>query len=122
MASYDMMRAYLDCIVAGDFVGAEGYYADDITVHFPGWRDVHGKDEYNTALGEMMGMFDSLQVEEHDLLVSDDHAVVLNAWHITKDDRDVRSNHVVVYHTDGDKITEIWVVAEDQATMAELMG
>ena len=121
MADYDMMRAYLDCIVAGDFAGAEQYFADDVTVHFSGWKDVHGKDEYNAVLGEMMGMFDSLQVEEHDLLVSDEHAVVLNAWHITKGDRDVRSNHVVVYHTAGDKITEIWVVAEDQALMAELM-
>jgi ketosteroid isomerase-like protein len=122
MAEYDLMRNYLDRIVAGDFVGAEEHYADDITVHFSGWKDVYGKDEYNAALGEMMGMVDSLQVEEHDLLVSDDHAVVLNDWHIIKDDRDERVNHVIVYHTAGDKITEIWVVAENQAMMSELMG
>ena len=122
MASYDMMRAYLDKIVAGDFAGATEYFADDVTVHFSGWKDTHGKAEYSAALGEMMGMVDSLEVEEHDLLVSDDHAVVLNAWHITKGDRDERANHVVVYHTDGDKITELWVVAQNQALMTELMG
>ena len=122
MASYDMMRSYLDMIVAGDFEGAESYYTDVVVVHFAGWKDTLGKDEYNAALGEMMGMVDSLQVEEHDLLVSDDHAVVLNDWHITKGDRDERVNHVVIYHTDGDKISEIWVVAEDQQTMNELMS
>jgi hypothetical protein len=82
----------------------------------------HGKDEYNAALGEMMGRVDSIQVEEHDLLVSDNHAVVLNDWHIVKGDRDVRANHSIIYHTEGDKISEIWIVAEDQALMAELMG
>ena len=45
----------------------------------------------------MMGMVDSLQVEEHDLLVS-------------------------VYHANGDKISEIWVVAEEQGLMNELMS
>ena len=74
------------------------------------------------GLVEMMGMVDSLQVEEHDLLISDDHAVVLNDWHIVKGDRDERVNHVVIYHTDGDKISEIWVVAENQAVMDELMS
>ena len=122
MADYDTMRSYLDKIVAGDFVGAEEHYTDDITVHFAGWKDVHGKDEYNAALGEMMGMVDSLQVEEHDLLVSEDHAVVLNDWHIMKGDRDERVNHVIVYHTEGDKISEIWVVAEDQGLMNDLMS
>ena len=122
MASYEMMRSYLDKIVAGDFEGAEAHYTDDVTVHFAGWKDTHGKEEYTAAVGEMMGMVDSLQVEEHDLLVSDDHAVVLNDWHIVKGDRDERVNHVVIYHTDGDKISEIWVVAENQAVMDELMS
>lgn len=122
MAEYEMMRSYLDRIVAGDFEGAEEFYADDVTVHFPGWKDTHGKDDYTAAIGELMSRVDSLEVEEHDLLVSDDHAVVLNAWHITKGDRDERSNHVIVYHSEGEKITEIWVVAENQALMAELLG
>ena len=78
MVSYEMMRTYLDMIVAGDFEGAEAHYTDDIVVHFAGWKDTHGKAEYTAALGAMMGMIDLLQVEEHDLLVSDDHAVVLN--------------------------------------------
>lgn len=122
MAEYDMMRSYLDQVVAGDMERAEDYYADDVTVHFPGWRDTHGKDEYHAAIGELMGKMDSMEVNEHDLLVSDDHAVVLSTWHIKKGDREERSNHVIVYHTDAGKITEIWIIAVDQAMMAELMA
>lgn len=122
MANYDAMRAYLDLIVAGDFESAMEYFTDDIVVHFAGWKDTHGKDEYRAALGAMMGMVDSLRVEDHDLLVSEDHAVVLNDWHIKKGDRDERANHVIIYHTDEDKISEIWVVAEDQSLMADLMS
>jgi len=116
------MRSYLDLIVAGDFAGAMDYFTDDVVVHFAGWKDFNGKEEYSAAIGELMGMADSIEIEEHDLLVSDDHAVVLNSWHIKKGDRDEHANHVVIYHTDGDKIKEIWVVAEDQAIMAELMA
>lgn len=121
MASYDMMRKYLDTVKSGDFQTAAGFFSDDIKVHFAGWKDVQGKDQYAAAVGEMMGAVDSFQIEEHDLLVSDDHAVVLDTWHITKGDQDVRSNHVIIYHTDADKITEIWVIPEDQQQMAGLM-
>lgn len=122
MASYEVMRRYLDLIKAGEMVAAQDFYSDDIVVHVAGWKTVNGKDEWNVALGEMMGMVDGLKVEEHDLLVSDDHAVVLDAWVINKGDREESVNHVIVYHTDGDKISEMWVVAEDQALMNELMS
>lgn len=122
MASYEMMRRYLDQILAGDLEGAAENYTDDVIAHFAGWKDTHGRDAYKAAAGEMMSMIDSLQVEEHDLLVSDDHAVVLNDWHITKGDRNERVNHVIIYHTEGDKTSEIWVVAEDPALMADLMS
>lgn len=123
MADYDTMRRYLDTIVAGEFEKAAEFFSDDIVVHFSGWRETKGKAEYQTAVMDMLSMVDSMSVEEHDLLVSDDHAIVLNAWHIKKGDRDEKANHVVIYHTDGaGKISEIWVIAEDQAKMAELMS
>lgn len=122
MASYEMMRRYLDQILAGDLEGAAENYTDDVVVHFAGWKDTQGRGAYRAAVAEMMGMVDSLQVEEHDLLVGDDHAVVLNGWHITKGDRKERVNHVIIYHTEGDQISDIWVVAEELAVMADLMS
>ncbi len=122
MASYDMMRTYLDLVVAGDFEDAMGYMSDDITVHFSGWKTTHGKEEYRAALGEVMQAVGTIEVREHDLLVSDDHAVVLNSWHITSDDRDQWLNNAIVYHTADGKITDLWILSEDQKAMAELMA
>lgn len=122
MANLEMMRSYLDRVAKGDFARAEEYYTDDITVHVSGWKTVSGLAEWRAAMAEMMGQVDAMEVEPHDLLVSDDHAVVLDAWKVTKGDRVEHVNHVVVYHTTDDKITEMWVVAEDQKLMDSLMG
>lgn len=122
MASYDMMRTYLDLVVAGDFEGAMGYMSDDITVHVSGWKTTHGMDAYRAALGEIMDAVGSIDVEEHDLLVSADHAVVLNSWRITRDGRDELLNNAIIYHTSDGKITELWIVSQDQKALAELMA
>ncbi len=122
MASYDMMRAYLDLVVAGDYAGSMDYFSDDVTLHMSGWGTAHGKDEYQSMLGQVMDAFGSLDVEEHDLLVSDDHAVVLNSWHIDPNGRDIRVNNAIIYHTSGDKITDIWIVPEDQKLISDLLG
>ena len=122
MADYEMMRRYLDLVVAGDFQTAMEFVADDVTAHVSGHHavsgDYHGKAAYTEALGRLMGMVDELVVEEHDLLVSDGHAVVLNRWAVRKGDETTHQNHVIVYHTEGDRITELWIVAEDQEAEA----
>jgi hypothetical protein len=51
-------------------------------------------------------------------LVSDDHAVVPDTWHVQRHGEDHAVNHVIIYHTTGDKISELWMVAEDQAAEA----
>jgi len=126
MANYDTMRAYLDKIIAGEFEAVEDYYTDDIVVHFAGQSaaagEYHGKVEYTAALSKIMGLIDDLAVEEHDLLVSDDHAVVLNTWHVTRGDASADLKHVIVYHTRGDQISEIWIVPEDQQANAAILS
>jgi hypothetical protein len=58
---------------------------------------------------------DATTVEEHDLLTSNDHSVVLNRGTYTRGDDSITTNRVVVYHFSGDKISEVWVVDEDQS-------
>ncbi len=62
---------------------------------------------------------DSVRTEEHDLLVSEDHAVALATWHAERGGKTQSMNRVVVYHLEGDKITELWIVDEDQAAADE---
>jgi ketosteroid isomerase-like protein len=126
MASYEMMRAHLDVVESGDFVAAEAYYPDDVTVHVAGSSPeagtYHGNDEYNAVLGRLVGSVDSISIEEHDLLVSDDHAVALDTWHVQRNGEEHALNHVIIYHATGDKINELWIVAEDQAAEARVLA
>ena len=54
----------------------------------------------------------SALVEEHDLLVGEDHAVVLSRWHTTRGSETTTLDHVIVYHLSGDQISEIWIIPE----------
>ena len=126
MPSHEMMRSYLDLVTSGKIVEAEAYYTDDVKIHvrgnYVGSGDYEGLADYNAALGRIMGQFDEMTVEAHDLLVSDDHAVTLSVWHVRKGDRTEALNHCIVYHTEGDKISELWIIPEDPDKDAELLS
>lgn len=114
----DVMRRYLDRITAGDFQGATEFYDEELVAHVAGHNATsgvyRGKAEFAGYLAQATGMVDSMRIEEHDLVVSDNHAVVLNTLHAQRGENSLSSNRVVVYHLSGDKITELWIIDEDQ--------
>lgn len=122
----DVMRTYLDRITSGDFEGAVEFYHDDLVAHVSGHNPTSGTYEGKAAfvsyLGEATGRVESMRIEEHDLLVSDDHAVVLNTMHAERSGATLDSQRVVVYHLSGDKITELWVIDQDQAAVDAFFG
>ena len=126
MASMEMMRTYLDHITAGEFEAAMGYWADDVVTHVSGNNFTSGtytgKEAAAGYTAKAVGAVDSVRIEEHDLLVSDQHAVVLSTTHAERDGEHFTSNTVVVYHTEGDKITEVWIVPQDQKAADEFLG
>ena len=56
----------------------------------------------------------------HDILASDDHAVVLNKTRGTRGGKTLEQNQVVVLHIKGGKIAEAWLQFSDQQAMDEL--
>lgn len=126
MASHQMMRNYLDMVTSGKVIEAQAYYGDDVRIHVKGHNmisgDYVGHDGYTAAMQRMMGALDSMEVEEHDLLVSDDHAVVLSVWHVSRGGRQASLNHVIVYHTTDDEITEMWIIPEDSEQDAAILS
>ena len=78
--------------------------------------------EYFAFMGRLMGIIDSLSIEEHDLLVSDDHAVLLSRATTTQGDRSITGNSVAVYHLSGDKISEVWIINEAQQDADEFLA
>ena len=128
MASMDMeaMRRYLNHITAGEFEAAMDYWADDIVVHVSGNNPTSGtytgKEAAAGYTAQAVGAVDSVQIDEHDVLVSDQHAVVLSTTHAERNGQHLASNTVVVYHTEGDQVTELWIIPEDQRAVDEFFS
>ena len=126
MASMEMMRRYLDHLTAGEFEAAAEFWADDIVGHVFGNNPTSGtytgKEGAAAYTAKLMGIIDSSQIEEHDLLVSDQHAVLLAVGHSERNGRHLSSKTVVVYHTEGDKITEYWAIPVDQKALDDFLS
>ncbi len=124
--TYAVMREYLDHILAGEWDQLADFFSDDFVGHVGGhsrFSGTHqGKDAFGQIVGDMVGSMESYRTDEHDLLVSDDHAVVLGTWHAEREGKSISMNRVVIYHLDGNKITELWVLNEDQAAADEFIA
>ena len=101
------------------------YQADDVVLHFPGRGpmagDYRGKDGLVKLFQQQIQMLGAPpEIETHDVLASDDHAVVLNTVRATIGDKALEQRQVVVMHIDGGKITETWLQFSDQQAMDEM--
>ncbi len=114
MATLDTMRAYANAWLGGDWDRATGYWADEVVHHVPGHGplsgDFQGKeaflDTYSERFGELGGTIEVVAV--HDILASDDHAVVLVTERAIRGERSLEFNRVVIYHLRDDRIVETW--------------
>lgn len=63
-------------------------------------------DTYSERFGELGGTIEVVAV--HDILASDDHAVVLVTERAIRGERSLEFNRVVIYHLRDDRIVETW--------------
>src|SRR6266540_2607702 len=97
--------------------GFLSHQADDVVIHFPGRGpmagDYRGKDGVAQMFQKQMQLLDSPpQIENHDILANDDHAVILN--------KTLEQQQVVVLHIKDGKIAEVWLQFSDQQAMDEM--
>jgi ketosteroid isomerase-like protein len=102
-----------------------GYQTDDVVLHFPGRGpmagDYRGRDGIAQLFQQQMQVLDSPpEIETHDVLANDDHAVVLNTVRATRGGRASEQQQVVVMHFRGGKIAETWLQFSDQQGMDEM--
>ena len=121
-----IMQDYLEKVVAGDWDAVEPFYTDDVGFHWAGKEPLSGdyqsKEEWRTAISKMQGAVDSATIEKHDVLISDDHAVVLDVGTYNRGGESFTTNRVVVYHFDGDLISDVWITDYDQAGTDEFLS
>jgi uncharacterized protein len=108
----------------GDMDGFLSQHTDDVVLHFPGngpvAGDYHGKDGLANLFRKQGEILDSPpQIENHDVLANDEHAVILNDVRATRSGRTLEQQQVVVMHMRDGKIAEIWLQFSDQAAMDE---
>lgn len=120
-----LVRRQVECFIAGDIPGWLDVVAEDLVVHVPPGHqlsgDYHGSQEFvERFIGRVMELTGGVQLEIHDVLASDDHAVGLYTIRSQRDDTNYVWSHVNVYHVGGDKITEIWWTPFDQDMVAAL--
>jgi ketosteroid isomerase-like protein len=118
-------RNATEALSKGDMEGFLSNHADDIVVHFPGRGpmagDHKGKDGVAKMFQQQMQILDAPpQIENHDTLASDDHAVVLNSVRATRGGKTLEQQQVVVMHIKEGKISEVWLQFSDQQAMDEM--
>jgi uncharacterized protein len=99
--------------------------SDDVILHFPGRGpmagDYRGKDGLMNLFQKQMEMLGSPpEIETHDVLANDDHAVVLNRVRATLGGRPFEQGQVVVLHIRNGKIAETWLHFSEQQAMDEM--
>ena len=120
----EVARKATQAISKGDMETFLSLHTDDSVVHFPGRGplagDYRGKTGITDMFSRQMKMLDSPpQIENHDILANDKHAVVLNKTRATRGGKTIEQQQVVVLHIKGGKIAEAWLQFSDQQGMDE---
>lgn len=121
----EIARSATEALAKRDIEGFLGHHADDTVLQFPGRGpmagDYKGKDELAQLFQRQMQILDSPpEIENHDILASDEHAVILNKVRATRGGNTLEQNQVVVMHVKGGKIAEVWLHFSDQQAMDEM--
>jgi len=121
----EVARTATEALSKGDIEGFITLHTDDVVVHFPGRGplagDYKGKDGLGQLFQKQMQMLDAPpQIDTHDILANDDHAVILNNTKGTRHGKTLEQQQVVVLHIRDGKISEAWLQFSDQQAMDEM--
>lgn len=118
-----VIRSAYEAMGKGDMAAVAALLDDDITWYesTAGLEGVYrGRDQVLAFMGQVFqqaGMQMSISI--HDILASDDHAVILHESTLTVGDRTHTGQYADVYHLRDGKITAHWHLAVDPKADAE---
>ena len=121
----EVARKATQAISTGDMETFLSLHTDDQVTHFPGRGplagDYKGKDGLKDLFAKQAKMLDSPpQIQNHDILANDQHAVVLNNVRGTRGGKTLEQQQVVVLHLKNGKIAEAWLQFSDQQGMDQM--
>jgi uncharacterized protein len=121
----DLVRQASEAFGRGDLsVLKDQFFADDIVWHVAGTGPLAGDYEgaaevigQLTKISELSG--GSVRPQVHDVLVSNDHTVVLVTISAERAGRQLQLNLVHVIHAENGKAAEVWTHSADPAAAAQ---
>jgi uncharacterized protein len=121
----DLVRAASAAFGSGDLTALQEQYFDpSIVWHVAGTGPMAGDYEgVEQVMGQLSKVSEltsgSLQPQIHDVLVSDDHTVVLVTISAARAGKQIQMNLVHVIHAANGKATEVWTHSTDPAGAAQ---
>jgi ketosteroid isomerase-like protein len=113
-----IVRALLDALETRDVAAISELLTDNVLYYFPGRGPVAGTYQGREAVlglfGAFGGLFDApLEMSTHDVVASEAHVVDLATYRGVRHGQPFSWNAVRLYHVDGDRISEIWLMIGD---------
>jgi uncharacterized protein len=112
------VRALLDALERRNLAAIGATLSDDVVYHFPGRGPVagtyRGRADVLGLFGGFARLFDGpLEMASHDVVASEAHVVDLATYTGERQGERFTWNAVRLYHVDGDRIGEIWLMIGD---------
>ncbi len=112
--------------IQGDMETFMDSFVDDVIVHISGkssFAGVHqGKDQFTELFARFMERTPEYSFEPHAYLADDEHGVNLQTSHYKRGDETLDSNDTFVCHFRDGKISEFWILTDEEASVDAFLG
>jgi ketosteroid isomerase-like protein len=109
----DLIRRGYEAFQRGDLAAFDDILAESCVWHVPGRGQLAGDKkgrkatvEYYASLGELTE--GNITVDLHDVLANDEHAIGLHRTSARRGGKSYETTEVIVFHVQGNQVTEAW--------------
>jgi ketosteroid isomerase-like protein len=125
-ANEKLIRTMDEAMARGDMETMFGCLTDDIVTHMAGHSSLAGQTK---GLGELQALFGAFMqkageftFDPHDYLANDEHGLIMQRSHYDRDGDRLDVNDLFIFHFRDNKISEFWMISEQQAELDAFLG
>lgn len=121
-----LLRQMDEAMIGGDMDGFWSVFTDDVVVHAAGRSTLAGTYKGKQQLQELFGRFieraGEYTFEPHDYLANDEHGIGLQRSHYRRGGQTLDVNDIFLFHFRDGKVSEMWMMSEDEAGFDAFIG